>query len=99
MHVRRYRGVRVLGIEVFEGKKSCYLESRSMISRQDQDHPSGRTRGSHRRYREKSRQGVNPSVFGVHRDIGDLSDKWFVHLEIAIRETPISGGQLSAQQG
>jgi hypothetical protein len=47
----------------------------------------------------KSRQGVNPSTFGVHRDIGDPSDKWFVHFEITIRETPISGGQPSAQWG
>jgi hypothetical protein len=43
----------------------------------------------------KSQQGVNPSVFGVHRDIGDPGDKWLVHFEIAICETPISGGQLS----
>jgi hypothetical protein len=42
--------------------------------------------------------GKHPSEFGVHRDIGDPGDKWFVHFEIAIRETPISGGQLSAQQ-
>jgi hypothetical protein len=27
-------------------------------------------------------QGVNPSAFGVHRDIGDPGDKWFVHFEI-----------------
>jgi hypothetical protein len=40
---------------------------------------------------KKYRQGVNLSAFGVHRDIGDLGDKWFVHFEIAIRETPISG--------
>jgi hypothetical protein len=44
----------------------------------------------------KSRQGVNPSTFRVHWDIGDSGDKWFVHCEIAIRETPIGEKQLSA---
>jgi hypothetical protein len=33
-----------------------------------------------------------------HRDIGDPGDKLFVHFGIAKRETPISGGQLSARQ-
>jgi hypothetical protein len=33
-----------------------------------------------------------------HRDIGDPGDKWFVHFDIAIRETLINGGQLSAHQ-
>jgi hypothetical protein len=72
---------------------------KSRNPRQNRDHPSGRMRGNHRRYREKSRQGVNPSVFGVHRDIGYPSDKWFSHFGIAKHETPISGGQLSAQRG
>jgi hypothetical protein len=34
----------------------------------------------------------------VHREIGDPGDKGFVHCEIVISETPISGEQLSAQQ-
>jgi hypothetical protein len=32
----------------------------------------------------------------IHREIRDLDDKRFVYCEIAIRETPISGEQLSA---
>jgi hypothetical protein len=35
----------------------------------------------------------------VHREIGDLADKSFVQFRIAIRETPMSGGQLSACVG
>jgi hypothetical protein len=34
----------------------------------------------------------------ANRDIGDPGHKGFVHFEIAIREIPISGVQLSAQQ-
>jgi hypothetical protein len=34
----------------------------------------------------------------ANRDIGDPEHKGFVHFEIAIREIPISGVQLSAQQ-
>jgi hypothetical protein len=49
-------------------------------------------------HREKPDREANYRHIG-DRDIGDPVDKWFVHFEIAICETPISGGQLSAHQG
>jgi hypothetical protein len=47
--------------------------------------------------RDKCRKsGVSRHI--VDQDIGDLGNKGFAQLEIAIREIPISGVQLSAQQ-
>jgi hypothetical protein len=34
----------------------------------------------------------------AHREIGNPGDMMFKHFEFAIRETPMSGGQLSSQQ-
>jgi hypothetical protein len=43
-------------------------------------------------------QESNPSEFVVHREIGNPGDMMYRHFEFAIRETPMSGGQLSLQQ-
>jgi hypothetical protein len=50
------------------------------------------------RHREKPDSEASYRHIG-DRDIINPVDKWFVHFEIVIRETPISGGQLSAHQG
>ena len=47
-------------------------------------------------HRRKARQEVVHRLIG-NRDIGDPGHKGFVHFEIAIREIPMSGVQLSAQ--
>ena len=44
--------------------------------------------------RDRCRRSRHRRHFG-HREIGDPVDKSFVQFRIAIRETPISGGQLS----
>jgi hypothetical protein len=48
-------------------------------------------------HRRKARQEVVHRLI-ENRDIGDPGHKGFVHFEIAIREIPMSGVQLSAQQ-
>jgi hypothetical protein len=48
-------------------------------------------------HRQKARQEVVHRLI-ENRDIGDPGHKGFVHFEIAIREIPMSGVQLSAQQ-
>jgi hypothetical protein len=63
------------------------MESRYAISRHNHSRPSvGQvaTIGNHRRL--------------AHREIGNPGDMMFKHFEFAIRETPMSGGQLSSQQ-
>jgi hypothetical protein len=83
--------------------KSEFLRSKevgtSKVSKswRNRDRPSGRTRGSDQRHREKSRQGSVHRCLS-HRDIGDPGDKLFVHFGIAKRDTPMSGSQLSAHQ-
>jgi hypothetical protein len=66
-------------------------------SRHNRDRPSERTRGRDWCHRRKARQEVVHRLIG-NRDIGDPGHKGFVHFEIAIREIPMSGVQLSAQQ-
>jgi hypothetical protein len=48
-------------------------------------------------HRRKARQEVVHRLIG-NRDIRDPGHKGFVHFEIVIREIPMSGVQLSAQQ-
>jgi hypothetical protein len=47
--------------------------------------------------RDRCRRSRHHRLIG-NRDIGDPGHKGFVHFEIAIREIPMSGVQLSAQQ-
>jgi hypothetical protein len=63
----------------------------------DRDRPSERTRGRRLVPSAKGPTGGHSSA-NRNRDIGDPGHKGFVHFEIAIREIPMSGVQLSAQQ-
>jgi hypothetical protein len=47
---------------------------------------------------ESPDQESNPSEFVIHREIGNPEGMMYRHFEFAIRETPMSGSQLSAQQ-
>jgi hypothetical protein len=92
---RRHIGHREIGVRPEVRKETGHRKSRNPDTI-GTVHLRGRVAGDwcHRR---KARQEVVHRLIG-NRDIGDPGHKGFVHFEIAIREIPMSGVQLSAQQ-
>jgi hypothetical protein len=94
-----HREIQVEVLEVVQGDwdiKSLEIpeESRPQVHLEGTVHGGDRG-GDHRERADK--EAVHRCL--AHRDIGNPVDVVFTPFEIANRETPISGGQLSAHQG